>query len=411
MSNNGKRQRGNNESRKSTEVGHVANHGRRGNEEWHTLIKHLDVALTTRDELKHAVVQAVIEHQVLKDKKWLEDMVGTNGGEESSDEFDDQNCATELTRRNSITRKQRRSLLHMLSHHKTHVVGNRFHSPLGNRLPQEKSKWMEDRIMRKTGFRTGHHHKDGLVGIQGLIDHMGAMQEGCLFHRALLLYYWALGEAGAMAWNKPCIKYHHSDAEVHQRIMMNQARNAPSDDQGYIGTHFECLVTGERYNVKVDWIFGRQLCFVHNYLRSNGERNWWKIAELLETTSMEMGELRKRDYGRMTQWTIGIVNNLTSPENNGDYTAMSSMIKALAETYRKLPDTCVSLTEARVRELKIPSHLTKDDVEEKLQVVSLDLVLDHSPSWNILATTYPYETHEKTPRDLPPGVPSGRGRP
>ena len=384
-------------------------------EEWTALIKRLDEALKTRDILEHAVVHAVIEHEVFRETKRLEDLLETNGGEESSEDAVYHNLCNRaqsresLDRCNRITRNRRESLLHMLKHQKIHVVGNRFHSPLGNRLPKEKSKWMEDRIMRKAGFIGGRHHKDGLGGIHGLINHIQDMQEGCLYHRALFLWYWTMGEAGAMSWNKPCSKYRHSDEKVQQRIMMNQARNAPSDDQGYIASHFECAVTGERENANVEWEFVQHLCFVHGHLRSNGERNCWKIAELLETTIMEMGELRKRDYGRMTQWTIHIVNNLTSHENNGDYTAMSSMIKALAETYRELPFVCASLTEARVKQLKVLSNLTTYDEEKKLYIVNLDRVLDHNPSWDILSTTYTYKTHEKTPRELPPGVPSGRG--
>ena len=53
-----------------------------------------------------------------------------------------------------------------------------------------------------------------------------------------------------------------------------------------------------------------------------------------------------------------LVNKVLSPENEGDYTALSSMIKALAETYRNMPDMRVNLTKERIEKLQIPAHLT-----------------------------------------------------
>ena len=410
----GKRRREDDNSKKNTVASHSANRGRIVTRGWTELTQHLDNALMERDNLMHAVTQAVIEHEIFKETKLFEDLE-TNGWEEDSDESVDHNlCNTSqskesLARCNRITRNKRKSILHMLTHHKAHIVGDKVFSPLGNQLPKEKSKWMEDDIMKNAGFTTGHQHSNGLASSQGFIDYMHANQDECLYHRALLLWYWALGEAGEISWNKPCIKYFHSDAGVQQRIMMNQARYAPSDDQGHIVTHFVCVAKGEPYNVKVKWQFGKDLCFLHENFRSYGEKTWCKIAELLETTSMEMEEIRESSYDRRTKWTMTLVNMVLSPENKGDYTALSSMIKALAETYRNMPDMRVNLTKERIEKLQIPTHLTTYDNKKKLHLVDLDFVLDYGPSWDILAETYTCKTQGKTPREVPPGVPTGRG--
>ena len=68
----------------------------------------------------------------------------------------------------------------MLTHHKAHIVGDKVFSPLGNQLPKEKSKWMEDDIMKNAGFTPGHQHSNGLAGSQGFIDYMRAHQDECL---------------------------------------------------------------------------------------------------------------------------------------------------------------------------------------------------------------------------------------
>ena len=111
----GKRRREDDNSKKDTVASHSANRGRIVNRGWTELTQHLDNALMERDNLKHAVTQAVIKHEIWKQTKLVEDLE-TSEWEEDSDESVDHNlCNTaqskeSLARRNRITRNKRKSL-------------------------------------------------------------------------------------------------------------------------------------------------------------------------------------------------------------------------------------------------------------------------------------------------------------
>ena len=308
----------------------------------------------------------------------------------------------------------------MLKHQQIHVVGNRVWSPLGNKLPADKKIWMDDPIMRKAFFVPGRHSSSGLSGSKGLLDHLKMMEEPCTHHRALLLWYYVQGEEGAMVWNETCNGYRHPNEEVQNLIDKSKARNAPVNDNGFLVLYFQCMISGEKenkkrwrqglkYNENIDWRVVGQLNRVHNYLHANGERNMQQIADLLRKTIMEMGELLKDDHNPMTQWTVQIVNMAIPRENNGDYTALGSMVKMLAKTYSTLSEKYVSLTESRVNELKIPLAKTTYNSDKKLHFVQLNVVLENRLSLDIISKTY--ETQKKTPCKLPPGVPTRRGKP
>ena len=122
-----------------------------------------------------------------------------------------------------------------------------------------------------------------------------------------------------------------------------------------------------------------------------------------------MRELRKDDHHEMTRWTRFMVNGALPRKNNRDYTALGSMIKMLAKTYSTLSENYVSLSETRVKELRIPSNMTVYDSEGNLQSVPLRAVLENRKTMEIIINSY--KTQERTPRKAVPGVPTGRGLP
>ena len=125
---------------------------------------------------------------------------------------------------------------------------------------------------------------------------------------------------------------------------------------------------------------------------------------------MEMGELRKDDHHEMTRWTRFIVNGALPRKNNGDYTALGSMIKMLAKTYSTLSENYVSLSENCVDELKIPHTQTTYNDDQHLHHVNLNTVLGNRfGSLKVINKTY--KTQKKTPYSLPSGVPTGQGQP
>ena len=236
---------------------------------WIGVLGFFNKAVKTRDDIVHAVTQAVIEEQCFKDTEYFSNHVGPDGGEEGSEDSVDSNLCNfprtkaDLDQRNSITRNKRESIHYMLKHQQTHVVGNRIMSPLGNKLPEDKDRWMDTTIMRKAQFTPGRHNTAGFASFRGLLDHLQMKQESSIHHRALLLWNCVHGEEGAMFWNKPCNLYRHEDEEVQTRIDQSKALNAPEDESGYILRHFECMVLGQeerwqqrlKYREDIDWDF------------------------------------------------------------------------------------------------------------------------------------------------------------
>jgi len=123
-----------------------------------------------------------------------------------------------------------------------------------------------------------------------------------------------------------------------------------------------------------------------------------------------MEEEREEHQNTAAKKVIRIVNGVLTKKNIGDYTALSSMIRALAETYGTISDEYISLTEDRCKELKIPPIETNHFEEKNLYCMQLDVVLGNKyGSVNIINDTY--KTQKKTPCSLPSGVPTGRGQP
>ena len=103
--------------------------------------------------------------------------------------------------------------------------------------------------------------------------------------------------------------------------------------------------------------------------------------------------------------------NIVIPrENNGDYTALGSMIKILAKAYSTFSENYVSLSETCVNELRIPLTKTTYISAQRLHLVELDVVLENRfGSLDIVNKIY--KTQKKIPYSLPSGVPTGRGKP
>ena len=123
-----------------------------------------------------------------------------------------------------------------------------------------------------------------------------------------------------------------------------------------------------------------------------------------------MEEEREEHQNTAAKWIICIVNDVLTKKNTGDYTALSSMIKALAETYSTISDEYISLTGDRCEELKIPPIETNHVEEKNLYCIQLDAVLGNKyGSVDIINDTY--KTQKKIPCSLPSGVPTGQGQP
>ena len=70
----------------------------------------------------------------------------------------------------------------------------------------------------------------------------------------------------------------------------------------------------------IDWDFTQQLYKVHKPLFHHGERTCLQIAELLQDTSMRMGELCRGEYGNNpTDWILYTVMRLIPKTNRLDY--------------------------------------------------------------------------------------------
>ena len=428
MNQEGKRKRGEDNSMESRE-GHTMVYSRIRSKGWNETIGFFNVAFKTRQNIVHAIAQAVIEEQICRDTKNFNEYAGQGGGEGSSEDSVDANLydvprtKEELDRCNWITSNKREAIQFMLEQQQKHVEGSKVFSPLGNKLPEEKSKWMNKPIMRKALFRAGKHNRAGFASFRGLLDHLQMKQESCIFHRAFLLWICVQGEEGAIFWNKPCNRYRLEDEEAQKRLEMSKALNAPEDYNEYILRHFESMVLGQEeewrqhihHSEDIDWDFTERLCSAHKNLRSHGDvfhgdRTCLQIEKLLHDASMRMGELRRGDYGEnLTELTLHIVNSLIPKDNRWDYTAMSSMVKMLAKTYKALSVRCVKVTGARIKELEIPSNMTVYDSEGNLQSVPLRAVLENRKTMEIIINSY--KTQERTPRKAVPGVPTGRGLP
>ena len=170
---------------------------------------------------------------------------------------------------------------------------------------------------------------------------------------------------------------------------------------------------GHKVKKDIDWDIVRTLNMVNRQLQVKGRHDMKHTADFLRATFNEMEEEREEHQNTADKWVIPIVNGVLATKNSGDYTALGSMIKALAETYSTLSDEYISLTEERCDELKIPSF-EKNSFEENnlknLYYMQLDVVLGNKHgSMNIINDTY--KTQRKTPCSLPSGVPTGRGRP
>ena len=145
---------------------------------WTEVLGFFNEAAKTREDIVHAVAQAVIEEQCFKDTKYFNNHAGPDGGEEGSEDSADSNLYNfprtkeDLDQRNRITRNKRESIQYMLKHQQMHVVGNKVMSPLDNKLPEDKKQWMDTPIMRKAQFAPGKHNGAGLAGFKGLLDHL-----------------------------------------------------------------------------------------------------------------------------------------------------------------------------------------------------------------------------------------------
>ena len=142
--------------------------------------------------------------------------------------------------------------------------------------------------------------------------------------------------------------------------------------------HFQSMVMGEddwkrqkalghKVKENINWNFVKQLNKVNSQLQLRGKHDMEQTAALLRTTVTEMMEERKEHQRIDATWAESIVSRglLTSKEYMDNDTTISSMTKALAETYSKISDKCVYLTETRCNELKIPAHFETTDIEEK----------------------------------------------
>ena len=220
------------------------------------LVEKFEEAVTTL-KIEDAVTHAVIEEECSKYTQEFNKRAATGSGEESSDDSVDSNLCGEyyvrtkqdLEGRMRITRNQGEGIHYMLDNQQNHVEGNKVWSPLGKSLPNDKKTWMTNPIMRGTSFTQGKHNSSGLSGSQGLLDHLKMNQEFCLYHRALLLWYYVLGEEGVMVWNGTCNGYCHEKEEVQDRINKSKARNAPAHDSGYLLLHFQSTVAGEEESI------------------------------------------------------------------------------------------------------------------------------------------------------------------
>ena len=418
----GKKQRREDNTLESKD-GYTATASRVFTKGWYELVVHFNRAFKKRLRITHAIAEAVIEDQNGRDTRNFDDYE-RHEGEGSDDDSADSNLVNvprskeDLNRRIRITNNKRTALHFLLEHQQKYVVRDKIMSPLGNKLPEEESKWMETTIMRKAGFKPGTHNKAGFKSFGAFLDHLQTMQGRCIFHRAFLLWLFVHGEEGAMFWNRACNLYRLDDEEAQKCLDMSKALNAPEYDDEYIRRHIDSMILGQddvrRQRIHhingTDWDFTQQLCKVHKHLFHHGERTCLQIAELLQDTSMRMGELRKGEYGdNPTEWILYTVMSLIPKTNRLDYTAMSSMVKALAKTYRETSDRIIKVTGTRGKELAIPSHMSKWDSEGHALFVNAGTILGSCKSMNIIIDSY--KTQENTPRNLPPGVPPGRGKP
>jgi len=168
---------------------------------------------------------------------------------------------------------------------------------------------------------------------------------------------------------------------------------------------------GHKVKKDIDWNFVRKLNMVNRQLQVKGMYMYMKrTADLLPATVKEMEEELEEHQNAAAKWVIPIVNGVLATKNIGGYTALGSMIKALAGTYSTLSEEYISLTGRRCDELKIPASATNHIEEKNLYCMQLDVVLGNKyGSVEIMNETY--KTQKKTPCSLPSGVPTGRGQP
>ena len=380
--------------------------------------------------IKEAIVESVIKEEKDHYTKIFNEMENEPHGEDSSDESDPYmgSPKAELEKRKRGVGIQREGLLHMLNNQQIYMVGSEVHSPLEKGLPDDISRWMHHHEMGKSSFEPSKHRDSGFRGSHGFLEHLKRKQQNCLYHRALLLWYYVHGGEGAMVWNETCNGYRHNCEEVQDRINKSKVRHAPSCNNKYLILQFQWMITGKeewkkqsdlgrKVKKNIDWDFVMELHMMNHYLQNKERHDMKNTADLLRATVKEMEEERKEHQNATTKWVIHVVSRVLAAKNIGDYTSLGSMMKGLAETYSTLSEEFVSLTEERCDELNIPSYETKpfkDSFKEErtrnLYCIQLDVVLGNKyQSMDIINEIY--KTQKKAPGSLPSGVPTGRGRP
>ena len=115
-----------------------------------------------------------------------------------------------------------------------------------------------------------------------------------------------------------------------------------------------------------------------------------------------MSERDPSTHDTHTNVVINVAKNEHESKEKDDYTLIGSTLKTYAKAYKELRGTWVNLTDDIFSELQLTY---KNKNSTGLNVIPVPTALD-----KIREIKRTLKTQDKTPGNMPPGVPSGRGR-